>query len=69
MNIRLKGMNDDIAVRNVILVAANSNTTGISKLTTDKSVGKWYTLDGRELNRQPSEKGIYIKNGKKFVVR
>ena len=69
MNIRLKGMDSDIAVRNVILVAANSNTTGISKLTTDKSVGKWYTLDGRELNRQPSEKGIYIKNGKKFVVR
>ena len=69
MNIRLKGMNGEIAVRNVVLVAANSNTTGISKMTTDKSLGNWYTLDGRELNRQPSEKGIYVKNGKKLVVR
>ena len=69
MSIRLKGMNGDVAVRNVILVTANSSTTGISKMTTDKNVENWYTLDGRELNRQPSEKGIFIKNGKKYVVK
>ena len=69
MNIRLKGMNGEIGIENVILVAADSNTTGIGKITVDKSIENWYTLDGRKLNRQPSVKGIYIKNGKKLVVR
>jgi hypothetical protein len=69
MSISLKGMNGRIAVENVILVSANSNTTGIGMMTTDKSVESWYTLDGRKLDSQPTKKGIYIKNGKKFVVR
>lgn len=30
---------------------------------------RWYSLDGRELKAQPTKKGIYIKNGKKIVVR
>jgi hypothetical protein len=29
----------------------------------------WYTLDGRKLNGAPNQKGIYIHNGKKMVVR
>ena len=28
-----------------------------------------YTLDGRKLNSYPTKKGIYIKKGKKFVVK
>ena len=28
-----------------------------------------YTLDGRKLGSYPTQKGIYIKNGKKFVVK
>lgn len=31
--------------------------------------GSWYTLDGRQLNAQPSRKGIYVRNGKKFIVK
>lgn len=31
--------------------------------------GKWYTLDGRLLQQQPVEKGIYLKNGKKYIVK
>ncbi len=27
----------------------------------------WYTLDGRKLNGQPTQKGIYIVNGKKII--
>ena len=30
---------------------------------------RWYSLDGRELKSQPTMKGIYIKNGKKVVVK
>ena len=29
----------------------------------------WYSLDGRKLNSQPSAKGIYIKRGKKVVIK
>jgi hypothetical protein len=47
-------------------------TTGISQLTIDNSqltikAGAWYTLDGRRLSGKPTQKGIYIHNGKKVV--
>ncbi len=29
----------------------------------------WYSLDGRKLNGEPKTKGIYIKNGKKTVIK
>ena len=29
----------------------------------------WYTLDGRKLNGEPKVKGIYIKNGKKVIIK
>lgn len=31
--------------------------------------GNWYTLDGQRLNSQPTQKGIYINNGKKIVIK
>ena len=69
LNIRLKGVNSKIAIENVILVAADSNATDLGKITSDNSVENWYMLDGRKLKRQPSAKGVYIKNGKKLVVK
>lgn len=29
----------------------------------------WYTLDGRKLNNKPTQKGIYINNGQKFIIK
>ena len=29
----------------------------------------WYSLDGRRLNSQPTQKGIYVKQGKKYIVK
>ena len=29
----------------------------------------WYDLSGRKLNGKPTAKGIYIKDGKKFVIK
>jgi len=29
----------------------------------------WYTLEGRRLNSQPTQRGLYIVNGKKVIVR
>ena len=39
--------------------------TNLTNLTNDA----WYDLNGRKLNGKPAQKGIYIKNGKKIVVK
>lgn len=31
--------------------------------------GEWYTLDGQKLQGMPVQKGVYIVNGKKIVIR
>ena len=38
-------------------------------LTIDHSDGAWYSIDGRKLSGKPTAKGIYIKDGKKMVVK
>ena len=37
-------------------------------LTKTTSTG-WFTLDGKMLNNRPTQKGVYINNGKKVVVK
>ena len=32
-------------------------------------VGVWYSLDGRRLSNKPSQRGVYINNGRKIVVQ
>jgi hypothetical protein len=32
-------------------------------------VESWYTLDGRKLDGEPTEKGVYIVNGKKVAIQ
>jgi hypothetical protein len=29
----------------------------------------WYTIDGRRLSGKPTQKGLYIVNGKKVVIK
>lgn len=31
--------------------------------------GKWYSLDGRQLQGKPTKKGVYVVNGKKIVMK
>ena len=46
------------------------NTTRIDETTiSDALDGDYYDLNGRKLNAVPTRKGIYIKNGRKVVVR
>ena len=43
---------------------------GISTLRIPQQhTADWYTLDGRKLNGQPAQKGLYIYQGKKVVVK
>ena len=38
------------------------------EMINDKA-GGWYSLDGRQLDRKPTQKGIYLFKGKKVVVK
>lgn len=52
-------------------IVLKDNGTGISSLTPDPSHGRgeWFMLDGRKVSGKPSQKGIYIRNGKKVVIK
>ena len=41
----------------------------IEGFTPDMENGVWYTLDGRPLNGKPTEKGVYIVNEKKVLIK
>ena len=51
----------------------NGNTTAIKTLDAETmqtySTDGWYNLNGVKLNGVPTEKGIYINNGKKVVIK
>ncbi len=44
---------------------------GVTKevIGTKLNVDGWYTLNGVKLQSAPTEKGIYINNGKKIVIK
>ena len=66
---------DQEAVKVHVLVEDFENgTTTIKSLSADniqdlKVAEGWYTINGMKLNAAPTEKGIYINNGKKVVVK
>jgi autotransporter-associated beta strand protein len=39
------------------------------QLIIDNYDGAWFTLDGRRLQDKPTQKGLYIRNGKKVIVK
>ncbi len=59
-------------IRNIVLDFGNGETTGIDALLKDnepQSNDYYYSIDGQRLQGKPTKKGIYIKNGKKVVVK
>jgi hypothetical protein len=46
--------------------SAGINIVGAEQPNTDDG---WFTLEGFKLNSQPVQKGIYIRNGKKVVIK
>lgn len=52
----------------------DGDATGIVSMEEGRGIkedgtGEWYSLDGRQLNAQPTRKGIYVKDGKKVVIK
>ena len=54
-------------------LGGNDNTTGIEEIRMNSELrdsnGPWYSLDGRRLDAEPTKKGIYVKDGRKFVIK
>ena len=56
----------------VVLVNADGTATEIDELgfpVKQESDGDWYSLDGRKLQGKPTQKGLYIQNGRTVVVK
>ena len=58
------------------MVFDDGETSGLSEmssqrhtLTNSQRNAAWYTLSGTRLNAKPTQKGIYIVNGKKVVIK
>ena len=50
----------------------NGNVTAISSIAADGRLVEaegWYTVNGMRLEGAPVEKGIYVRNGKKIVIK
>ena len=54
-----------------IIEEADGSTTAINTITgeTSNSADSWYSIGGMKMNAQPTQKGIYINNGKKVVIK
>jgi len=55
-------------------LGGNDDATGIEDLRIKNSEfgdaeGVWYSLDGRRLDAKPTKKGVYVKDGRKIVIK
>ena len=47
----------------------DDDATGIGKIEWTMDDDQWYTLDGRRLDAKPTQRGLYIVNGKKVLIK
>ncbi len=59
----------DMSSQSKALFFSDSETTGIDNIGADTASDDIYTLSGVKVNPADMTKGIYIKNGKKFIVK
>ena len=68
----LRDTSDPTPAPRLYIVGGDSNTTEIEDVRYNKEDAqneRWFTLDGRMLQGKPTQKGLYIKNGRKVVIR
>ena len=63
--------NSPAKTRSYINIGDDSDTTGITTVWDEPktTTSAWYSLDGRRLDSMPTRKGIYIKDGRKVVIK
>ena len=52
---------------NLVFEGEATAITKVNDVMTGNSA--WYTVSGMKLNAKPTQKGIYVNNGKKFAVQ
>ncbi|MBQ7182189.1 MAG: C10 family peptidase [Bacteroidaceae bacterium] len=60
------------SVKAFVLDFGDGKPTGIQyidDLPQNDPFETWYTLDGRKMEGQPTQRGVYIKNGRKVVIK
>lgn len=57
-------LDDGVNAMNIAL----ESLTGLSVITEEPGDGAWYSVSGMKMNR-PAGKGIYIRNGRKVIVK
>ena len=67
---------ESAAVRSFAMDFGNEEATGIvnveensSLFTLHSSLTEWYSLDGRQLQGKPAQKGVYITKGRKIFIK
>ena len=65
------GINNNIKMFNLNFSDYSATTKITNTNLTDQTYedGEWWTLSGMKLNGKPSEKGVYLFNGKKVVIQ
>jgi hypothetical protein len=62
--------NFDAVGMSLIVTPFGDGDAGISSVTLSKQKdNKYYTIDGRKLDKAPTAKGVYVVNGKKVIVK
>lgn len=60
----------DSGIKGVVVNFGDGESTGIFSLEDPTTInGDWYTIQGIRLNERPTQKGIYIVNGKKVFIK
>ena len=60
------------AVRSFAMDFGDDGTLGIQQIVNSKSSNsksEWYSLDGRQLQGKPAQKGVYITKGRKIFIK
>ena len=66
--------NGGAAARAFVMNFGDGETTGIVSMEDggwkmEDVNDAWYSIDGRKLNGEPTQKGVYINNGRKVVIK
>ena len=60
------------AVRSFVMDFGDDNTLGIQQIVNSKSSNsksEWYSIDGRQLQGKPAQRGVYITKGQKIFIK
>lgn len=56
--------------RAISMELEDGTTTGVIQIATDDAEdGNWYGIDGIKFDQKPTQRGVYINNGRKVIVK